>query len=418
MANDSNRRDFLKQASLVSLSGFGLAQCSSNDESPNEINEDVPGASNIMSYRQLGNTGYKVSDISFGAGGLRNYKVALKAMKMGINYFDTAPDYGSGVSEVELGKAAKAFGREKVIIATKMCYKGSYPNHIYNGTKETYIKAVNDSLKRLQTNYIDFLFVHALGEKDTNSTELYRLKDKEMLAAYKQLKKEGKVKHLAVSCHNYKAGLDGGIDYAIDSGDFDLVMLAYNFKGHKADKKLRDGLAKLAAKANKKGVAFVAMKTLKGAKGLDENKLRGKGTFAQASFKWVLSNPDVSCLVVTMNNLTKINEYIKASGKKFSSADEDVLKKYCLEDKNCQIGCTQCESACDSSVKVSDILRYDMYFTNYGQEKDAMEKYSNLPASMKVSCADDCSASCEKACPYGVSIKDQLKSAHNNLSLV
>ncbi|MDH5681214.1 MAG: aldo/keto reductase [Spirochaetota bacterium] len=413
----TNRRDFIKTASAITLGGLGLAAC--EDEKQPVEDREAPGASRILSYRELGNTGLKASDISFGAGGLSNYRVALNAIDMGINYFDTAPDYGAGRSENTLGKAIKAMkqSRDKVIIATKMCHLGGYPSHMYNESTATYIKGVEDSLKRLQTDYIDFLFVHALGEKDTGSTEIARLKDEKMLEAVSRLKKQGKIRHLAVSCHNYKAGLDGGIDYAIDSGHYGLVMLAYSFKGHRADKENLNKVINISKKAKEKGVAFVAMKTLKGAKGVDPSLLRGKGTFAQASFKWVLDNPAVSCLVVTMRNMTDINEYVKASGKKFGQTDHEVLMKAAMADDNCQIGCTSCEPACDKGVKISDILRYNMYFTNYDQQKHAMEKYSYLPASNRADACGSCDAACEKACPYGVSVKEKLAEAHSNLVL-
>ena len=163
--------------------------------------------------------------------------------------------------------------------------------------------------------------------------------------------------------------------------------------------------------------AVIAMKTLKGAKGLDPTILKGKGSFAQASFKWVLSNPAVSCLVVTMRDYEEINEYIKASGQKFSYNDKKVLYEAASYlDKECQIGCTACEKACPDGVKISDILRYNMYFKNYDQEKHAMIKYSYLPESMRVKDCNSCDPICEKACPYGVSVKAKLIEAHENLS--
>ncbi|MDH4128370.1 MAG: aldo/keto reductase [Spirochaetota bacterium] len=417
----SDRREFLKKASLISLSTIGLSYCGKENKIESKIYNDreLPGSSRIMSYRSLGKTGLKVSDISFGAGGLFDHKLALRAIELGVNYFDTAPDYGSGKSEINLGKALKEMSgsRNKVVITSKLCRLGGYPSHMYNEKKETYISAVEGSLKRLQTDYIDFILVHALGEKDSNSNEVNRLKDSEMLSAVEKLKKDGKIRYVGVSCHNYNAGLGGGVDYAIDSSKFDLVMLAYNFKGHASDRKTLASIIKLSRKAHNKGLAFVAMKTLKGAKGLDSSTLEGKGTYAQAAFKWVLSNPAISCLVVTMKDYDEINEYVKASGQKFSYNDKKILYQAASYlDKECQIGCSACEPACPEGVKVSDILRYNMYFKNYDQEKHAMLKYSYLPESMRVKKCNDCECACEKVCPYGVAVKSKLIEAHDNLS--
>ncbi len=424
--NSTDRRGFLKMASAISLGSLGLGYCSTKENDLEQkpmtkqpaTGSEEPGASRIISYRRLGRTGLRVSDISFGAGGLTNYRVALRAIQLGINYFDTAPDYVGGRSEKVLGQAIKASGvpRSRLVIATKFCYETGYPGHMYNESKETYMKAVNDCLKRLQTNYIDFVFVHALGEKDSGSPETYRLKDQNMLAAFRELKSQGKVRHLAVSCHNYTAAMKGGIDYAINSGNFDLIMLAYNFRGGSPDKQTLESVVNMSKKAYRKGVAFVAMKTLNGARGLDSEELKGKGTFAQAAFKWVLSNPAVGCLVVTMRNMSQIEEYVKASGQKFTYNDYQLLKQASLESKECQIGCTDCEKNCPKGVKIADILRYNIYFNYYDQEKYAMQKYSFLPASMRANNCDGCESPCQSSCAYGVNIKEQLAEAHANLS--
>ncbi|MDH5682482.1 MAG: aldo/keto reductase, partial [Spirochaetota bacterium] len=108
---NTNRRDFIKTASAITLGSLGLAAC--GDEKKPVEEREAPGASRILSYRELGNTGLKASDISFGAGGLSNYRVALNAIDMGINYFDTAPDYGAGRSENTLGKAIKAMSHSR-----------------------------------------------------------------------------------------------------------------------------------------------------------------------------------------------------------------------------------------------------------------------------------------------------------------
>ena len=432
-----DRRGFLKTASILSLGTLGIA-CSDKKEGSTDVaqkkkvevvqqkeekaapvEEHLPGVEKRgeMTYRTLGKTGLKVSDISFGAGKINDPNVVGKAIDLGINYFDTAPDYSSGHSEKVLGKGFKktSVSRDKIVVATKMCAVGGYPKHYYGQKAETLIKGVEGSLKRLQTDYIDFLFVHALGERHKNK-ELSRLKDPEMLEAFEKLKKAGKVRYLAVSSHNYAGAIGGGVEYAIDSGNFDLVMTAFNY-GKLPHDKYMPYIKKMINKAKKKGVAYVAMKSLKGARGLDRSKLKGQGTFAQAAFKWVLSHP-VSTVVVTMNNMNQINQYIKASGKKMSMADEEILYKQALADNDCQIGCYDCEKSCPKDVHVGDILRYNMYFTNYDQEKDAMLSYSKIPAANRADNCTSCSAGCETACPYGVPIQEKLVQAHQNLSLI
>ncbi len=431
-SNDDNsisksRRKFIKKASIFSLTSLGLTHCG-NDQDEYQANNDGSETtkkpitkagheeSKIKSYRKLGDTGLKASDISFGSGWGTDYRVILRAIDdIGINYFDTAPDYGGGEAEKTLGKAFKKMSipRDKIVITTKFCARGGYPNHYYHEKKETYIKGVEDSLKKLNTDYADFLLVHALGEKDKD--EMYRLKDSEMLEAAEKLKKDGKIRFLGISSHSYHAALEGQLDYAIDSGIYKLLMLAYSFRAVAADKFLPK-LMKLSKKAHSKGVAFVAMKTLNGARGLDPGLFKGKGTFAQAAFKWVLSNPAVSCLVKTMSNIDQVQEYVKASGQKFSFQDEQVLYRHsAIFSKDCVIGCSDCESACPQNIPISNILRYNKYFQNYDQQKEAMTKYSLIPISQRASSCLNCNAPCEQSCSYGVSIKRKLNTAHKNL---
>ena len=79
----------------------------------------------VKGYRPLGKTGIKMSDISFGAGKLPSASMILRAIDRGINYFDTAPDYGH--SERHIGEALqKVKQRDRVYIASKMCDAGSY----------------------------------------------------------------------------------------------------------------------------------------------------------------------------------------------------------------------------------------------------------------------------------------------------
>lgn len=398
-----DRRQFLRNTSLASLAFSGLS-----------INDSYADTKSKITYRKLGDTGLTASDISFGTSGSPSYKIILKAINMGINYFDTSPDYGSGRSESEIGKAVKIMDkkRDDIIITSKLC---STFSHLYNENKVVYIKNVENSLKRLNTDYIDFLLIHALSGSGNS-----RLKDSNMLEAFEKLKKDGKVRYLGVSSHNYTATLDGGLDYAINSGQFKLIMPAYSFLGSfSSSEEYLPKIIDLSKRAEKKGVAFVAMKTLDGARGIDESKLAGKGTFAQSAFKWVLSNPSVSCLVVSIGNLSELKEYSKASGKKFSHLDRKNLKIWSDELKGeCRIGCTQCESACPENVKVSDILRFDKYFRNYNQEKSAILQYTSLvkDKSPGLLCRN-CSAPCEKLCSYEVKIKEKLFMAEANLTI-
>ena len=153
-----------------------------------------------MDYRRLGRSGLKVSEICLGTMTFGNGADEAEAARMvhaaldgGVNFFDTANSYVGGVSESMLGKALKA-RRHDAVIATKVFNPmGGRPND--SGMSRLHIKqAVEDSLKRLQTDYIDLYYIHHVDVQ----TPL-----EEMLRAFDDLVREGKV--LYTGCSNYEA---------------------------------------------------------------------------------------------------------------------------------------------------------------------------------------------------------------------
>jgi aryl-alcohol dehydrogenase-like predicted oxidoreductase len=149
-----------------------------------------------MEYRKLGNSGLKVSEIGLGTNTFKwvidepaSAAIINRAIELGINYIDTADVYGGGGSEEFIGKALKG-KRNQVILATKFCNKmGEGPND--RGASRYYImKAVEASLRRLQTDYIDMYQVHQY-DPGTSIEETLRTLD--------DLVKSGKVRYIGTS---------------------------------------------------------------------------------------------------------------------------------------------------------------------------------------------------------------------------
>ena len=177
------RREFLKSTLTVSTaSALGAVPAVASGE-------DEPAAGEpprVRRYRPLGKTGFEMSDISFGTGGLTGPSLFLRALERGINYFDTAPDYGQ--AEEHMGKVlAKYEKRDEIFIASKFCdpvpYQAGVSHLQLPKTKADYVAAVEGSLKRLNTDRLDVVFVHAIGELDDRKREQSRLLDENMLAA-------------------------------------------------------------------------------------------------------------------------------------------------------------------------------------------------------------------------------------------
>ncbi len=156
-----------------------------------------------MRYKQFGKTGMQVSEFCLGTWGIggvgwdnnseeTRLDAIYAAVEAGVNFIDTAPAYNGGEAERVLGRALKNMGkRQDVIISTKC---GNFfvdgITYVKDGRKEKIIGQVEDSLRNLQTDYIDLMLIHW---PDPNTPF------EETMGALSQLKQEGKILHVGVS---------------------------------------------------------------------------------------------------------------------------------------------------------------------------------------------------------------------------
>jgi predicted aldo/keto reductase-like oxidoreductase len=140
-------------------------------------------------------------------------------------------------------------------------------------------------------------------------------------------------------------------------------------------------------------------------------------SYTEAAFKWVLGNPSVSCLVVSFSELQHVDEYLYASGQRASNDDYALLEKYdrLIAGKHCYQHCGACLDACPEDLAIDDVLRFRMYFEDYGDEREAMRQYARLERKADVCLG--CSAPCTGACPHGVQIQERTIGAHRMLTL-
>ncbi len=154
-----------------------------------------------MKYRRLGNSGLNISELGLGgnnfgwwANEADSLAVINHALEAGINFIDTADVYDRGNSERFVGKAVKG-KRHQVIIATKFANPmGSGPNEI-GGSRYYIMKAVDASLQRLQTDYIDLYQMHRPPHPSTPIEETLRALD--------DLVRDGKIRY--IGCSNFAA---------------------------------------------------------------------------------------------------------------------------------------------------------------------------------------------------------------------
>jgi predicted aldo/keto reductase-like oxidoreductase len=378
-------------------------------------------AGGIQRYRQLGRTGLWVSDIGMGTGQLRSQRVARRAIELGVNYFDTAPDYGR--SEETLGKVLKsdAVDRSKLVIATKMCEHVPYPGHLGQDPNSLpsvgdIVRCCEESLKRLQTDYIDLLLVHALGEPRDDR----RLDSEELPKAVDQLKKQGKIRFAGASSHG-PHGTTAILRKAINCGFIDMLMPAYNYLSDLRGSSPRE-LRKLMDEAEEKKIGIIAMKTVPAERESDEladvrEKLGASASYPHLCFAWVLAQRPVAGLVKTMRTVKDVDEYVGASGVELAAADRRALKAYAaaITSAHCRIGCGQCLASCPAQVPIPEILRFNEYFVNYGLERHAMKRFAQVGGHGQLAACTGCPAPCQQACPHQLPVRRMLAKADRNL---
>jgi predicted aldo/keto reductase-like oxidoreductase len=163
------------------------------------------------------------------------------------------------------------------------------------------------------------------------------------------------------------------------------------------------------------------MKSMSAARKVDFSDFKTEGrTVRQALLKWMLAQPNIDTIAITMRNFEDVDEFVAASGKVAPTPKEkEALDDYGLriERDYCRPGCDGCLDSCPRGVPIHDILRYQLYFQAYGREKYAMGRYASLPTARSAARCTDCDGPCTSACPYGLAIKDKLVRAHSDLNL-
>jgi uncharacterized protein len=402
-----NRRELLQRGALAAL-GMSVVPRPASAQPP------ARAGARVRRYATLGRTGMHVSDISLGTSrlGAGDGDTVRHAFDQGINYFDTADSYRGGASETTIGEALRG-KRDRVHIASKT-FAGP------SDRRESMMRSLEQSLGRLRTDYVDVYFNHAVNDVD-------RLRNPEWHEFTARAKQQGKIRFVGMSGHAGR--LIECLDYALDTDSVDVILAAYNFGQDPAfyqhftrslDFVARQPeLPRVLQKAKAKGVGVVTMKTLMGARLNDMRPFeRGGGTFAQAAFRWVLSNPNVDALIISMTGPTMIDEYLGASGAQaVGGQDLQLLRRYAVLNGTsyCRHGCQDCLDACPYGVPISEVLRTRMYAVDYGDLPLARHEYAMLRggAAPCLSCPGQ---PCQNACPHGVPIARFMRPAHRMLT--
>lgn len=156
-----------------------------------------------MNYNEIGKTGMRVSNLSFGASSLggvfhdireaEGIKAVYTAVENGMNFIDVSPYYGHYKAETVLGKALKEIPRDKYYLSTKVGRYGKDGVNTWDYSGKRATESVYESLDRLHIEYIDLINVHDVEFSDMNQVV------NETLPALVELKKKGIVGHVGIT---------------------------------------------------------------------------------------------------------------------------------------------------------------------------------------------------------------------------
>jgi predicted aldo/keto reductase-like oxidoreductase len=381
------RRNFIKQ-SVAGITGAVLAPAVLKMEAK------TPGTQKEKEkfvYRTLGRTGIKVPVVSMGTYDATS--VINAALDAGIAHIDTSADYNEGNDERMFGKVFKSRPRDSIVIGTSIgMWQYRTVDQVKNAVTEQKLReSIEGSLERLDVDFIDIYYLGGIQHTEIALFKPYL----DMLAEYK---KSGKLRWLGVTTHSNEPDI---IRAATDSGVYDVVLTAYNFrKNNKAE--IKEAVAYAAGK----GMGIVAMKTQAGV--YWDRKDKSSMINMRAALKWALQDENIHTAIPSFKNVDQLNEAISVMEDLALTPQEKADLKLGQGDPATGLFCSQCNECvpqCPAGLDIPTLMRSYMYAYGYGSPAKARETldYSGLKGVPCSGCE-----SCGVVCSSGFDVKQKV----------
>jgi predicted aldo/keto reductase-like oxidoreductase len=361
--------------------------------------------------RRYGRTGLEISAL-VGASDWSPDVIPL-AVQAGVNYWHKAHRWTADT----MPAAIKSQPRESYHLECVVDRVGG-DNKTGHIDEEQHYQFVKQCVAKSGAGYYDvFKFhfgFHSVDEaKSTDGQGIVR--------AYDRLKKEGLVKHLALSQHHYND--IGGqmafdiVSYLINNSPFEAAQFFYTYGDRKE-------LDEVLALAKKNDFGTIAMKTMGGVGRAAQDKriqtMLAEPRFAgstpgAAMVKWLMSNPNLTAAVISTKSFAQLQENVTAAQQgAITASDREALGLLAAFNKGttCLL-CADCVSQCPEHIAIADIMRYERYALDYDELSRARTEYKTLTkdGTACIACGD-----CLPACKADINIVAKLKDIHNLLS--
>jgi hypothetical protein len=439
---DMNRRQFLQKlgwgtgSALAMMAMEPLNVLAGNSAKPGQLRYDAD--ENKMTYRVQHGSGEKISLLGFGMMRLPDDQDKVDemvdyAIAHGVNYFDTAPMYMGGRSEVLTGNTLSRYPREKYHVATKMSNQNRR-SWSFDDSKRMY----ETSMERLKVDYIDYYLLHSIGGGMESLKG--RFLDNGILDFLLKEREAGRIKHLGFSYHGDVRDFDWLLDHN-DEYHWDFVQIQMNFLDwrhasmrqgwrHDADAEY------LYEKLEKKGIQAVIMEPLRGGafgrmatELADQLKaVRPNDSTARWAFRWVGSYPNILTTLSGMNRMDHVIDNVETFSPLEVCTDAENKLLADIADQMSgfpTIPCTTCEYCmpCPYGVNIPGNFAYYNEAVNEHilplpdkQAPDYMERKEKFAEGMRKALPDvakwanqctDCEA-CLPKCPQQIRIPNQM----------
>lgn len=336
------------------------------------------------------------------------------AIDGGVNYFDTAPSYNSGASELALGKALVArHDRSKYYIATKLSV-------FICKTQQDIADMFEGSFKRLGTDYIDFFLIHALTE-----TRYAQCKELGGFELAKRARAEGRIKRLGFSFHGTPEMLRRVLD---DHDEFEFIQLQLNYLDWDP---LR--VKEQYEIAREHGLPVFVMEPVKG--GSLANLVPAAAALSpqlatpagQAAFalRYVASLPGVATVLSGMSTLEQVKTNVAAFNstdmRTFGDADKKLVEDVLVEmRKISQVPCTSCAycvEGCPVGIEIPKIFSIYNDAKRVGLSRQLQVFYAAINEGHRADSCIKC-GTCVDRCPQHIDIPTELEAIVPELPLV
>ncbi|MFQ5929071.1 MAG: aldo/keto reductase [Acidobacteriota bacterium] len=290
-----SRREFVRNTGAL-MAGAGLSTAFSFSGPTFASGSPAPAR---IPLGTLGRTGVQISRMGIGCAPLSRKHVGVedvrtvlyRALELGINYVDVAPNYGneeSGFSEEKMGPTIKEI-RDRVFLVTKT------EEATYEGTW----RLLRQSMKRLHTDHFDMVHLHNFGHEERFPDLSVVLSKKGALGALLEARKQGVIRFIGASGHLYPSRFHA----ALETGEIDVLMNAVNF----VTQHTYDFEHKVWSRARNENLGLVAMKVL-GGRARNGNGFRLPKKFYQQAIGYALSVPGLSCAVIGVENKEQLEK--------------------------------------------------------------------------------------------------------------